>query len=52
MTLRDRFIKSIIATAQADDTQFPWTRGAARQKNVSRRNAVTESPRRTKLASG
>lgn len=52
MTLRDRFIKSIIATAQADDTQFPWTLSAARQKNVTRRSAVTGSPRRAKLASG
>ena len=52
MTLRDRFIKSIIATAQADDTQFPWTRGAARQKNVTLRNAASGSPRRAKLASG
>lgn len=52
MTLRDRFIKSVIATAQANDTQMPWTRGAARRKSITRRHAPDAAEPRAQHASG
>ena len=41
MKARTRFIKSVIATAKAQEkTDLPWTRGAARQARIARRDTV------------
>ena len=42
MKTRTRFIKSIVAAAQNEDVQMPWTRGATRAATIARRNAKVE----------
>ena len=51
MTVRSRFIKSVVATAKSDETQMPWTRGDARSKMIQRRVEAKDAIQRTKTAS-
>lgn len=37
MKTRTRFIKSVIATAKADNTPLPWARGDARKAMIAAR---------------
>jgi len=46
MTGRNRFIKSVIASTNASETQMPWTRGSTRRKMIARRDeAASQTPR-------
>nr|WP_319949464.1 hypothetical protein [uncultured Shimia sp.] len=38
MTSKQRFIKSIVATAQSEAPVMPWARGARRQAFIAKRN--------------
>ncbi|MFY9212237.1 MAG: hypothetical protein WAO69_14020 [Aestuariivita sp.] len=51
MTVRSRFIKSVIATAKADETEMPWSRGTSRRKTILRRSAAVALAPRQKMAS-
>lgn len=51
MTVRSRFIKSVVATAKSDDTRMPWTRGDVRSKSIQRRTDAKDATQRTKTAS-
>jgi len=51
MTVRSRFIKSVVASAKANDTQMPWARGDARRKMIARRAQSNVVPIRRKTAS-
>lgn len=42
MKTRTRFIKSIVAAAQAEEVRMPWARGATRAASIARRNAKVE----------
>ena len=50
MTVRARFIKSVIATAKATETDMPWTRGATRREAIARREDSATPLRRVKTA--
>lgn len=50
MTVRSRFIKSVIATAKTTETDLPWARGSVRRKTAMRRSAQASAPRRAKSA--
>ena len=50
MTVRSRFIKSVVASAKANETEMPWTRGATRRKTILRRSAPVTLAARPKLA--
>jgi len=43
MKARTRFIKSVIKTAQSQETNMPWTRGAPRQASIARRRVTGKS---------
>ena len=51
MTVRSRFIKSVVATAKANETELPWARGNARRKMIQRRSAPVAVTPRAKVAS-
>ena len=51
MTVRSRFIKSVVATAKSTETEMPWARGTARRKMILRRSAPVTLATRTKIAS-
>ena len=50
MTVRSRFIKSVIATAKVNETELPWARGSARRKMILRRSAPVALAPRVKSA--
>ncbi|WP_165390204.1 hypothetical protein [Thalassococcus sp. S3] len=39
MKVKDRFLKSVIATAATTDVHMPWTRGKTRTAMILRRSA-------------
>ena len=51
MTVRSRFIKSVVAAAKADNTQMPWARGEARRQMIERRSELKDWPENKKTAS-
>lgn len=51
MTVRSRFIKSVVAAAKANDTQMPWARGDVRRQMIARRAASKDAPAGRKTVS-
>ena len=51
MTVRSRFIKSVVATAKSNEVEMPWTRGTARRKMILRRSAAVTLASRKQVAS-
>ncbi|WP_172676975.1 hypothetical protein [Aestuariivita boseongensis] len=51
MTVRSRFIKSVVAAAKSNETEMPWARGSARRKMILRRSAPVALTPRGKVAS-
>lgn len=45
MKTRTRFIRSVIATAKADETRLPWARGATRAVTKSARSGALALPK-------
>jgi hypothetical protein len=46
MKSNNRFLKSVLKTAQADKTPaLPWTRGATRQAMIAKRHQPEPQPR-------
>ena len=52
MTVRSRFIKSVIDTAKTDGTEMPWSRRSARRKMILRReeNQTSRTPKKAATA--
>ncbi|WP_293573635.1 hypothetical protein [Phaeobacter sp.] len=50
MKPKSRFIRSIVAAAQTNDVQLPWTRGATRQDMIARRTGAAEETPKAKSA--
>lgn len=50
MKVRTRFIKSVIATANATKTELPWARGTTRRANALRRTEPTPALRTARSA--
>lgn len=46
MKIKQRFIKSVVATASNDETVLPWARGTRRAAFVAKRKAI-EAPRKS-----
>lgn len=45
--MKVRFIKSVIATAEANEVQMPWARGKRRQAFISKRTLQAKQDRRS-----
>jgi len=39
MTIKKRWIDAVVETAEKNETQFPWVRGARRQETIENRKA-------------
>jgi hypothetical protein len=50
MTVRTRFIRSVITTAQSNTTDLPWARGKTRAEMIARRLDAEQPVRQLKSA--